>query len=279
MRALLPFLLLTPRASAWALIARHPSGGMQPATLSLKLPNAVAKRAALSPLGLGGPSSDDEGKLSPPPRLAPRRVATLARSLHRLRAILVGLLFATVVIAGGGSAAHAATVPLQRPAVTTSVQVSDTRPSGSVTNAAMLGTLSSADWSTETRSRVVDDAGLLNAASRERLTKQLKAAEARTQSELVVVTLPTINGRDQKAYATNLFNSWEVGAASNHRGVLMLFVADGGKNRRGRIQVTSAAYPRECVTATRGCRVTAARDCPRISPLHRWRSGRALTHG
>jgi len=170
-------------------------------------------------------------------------MAALAPLFHRLCLYLAGVLFALTMLAGGGSAAHAATVPPQTaPAVNRMVQ----RPSSTVVGDLMtdvpasrsgLASPSTIATRTHSRSRIVDDAQILDVESRKRLTEQLLEAEARTESEFVVVTLPTIFGRDPKAHATNLFNRWRVGASSKNRGVLMLFVADGGARGKGRIEV------------------------------------------
>ena len=72
---------------------------------------------------------------------------------------------------------------------------------------------------------------------RKRLNAKLRATEQRTKSKIVLVTLESIHGRDQKAFAMELFNTWRVGQTEENGGILTLFVADGGASGRGRIQV------------------------------------------
>lgn len=83
--------------------------------------------------------------------------------------------------------------------------------------------------------RVSDRAGLLSQERRKRIAEVIARQEERSQSEIRVVTLPSIGARHPKYFATELFNRWEVGRDEpGGRGVLILIVRD---RRRIEIEV------------------------------------------
>ena len=54
----------------------------------------------------------------------------------------------------------------------------------------------------------------------------IRAAEKKTQTEMMVVTLPSIGRQNPKRFATELFNHWGVGRTMPNNGVLVLVVKD-----------------------------------------------------
>jgi len=70
--------------------------------------------------------------------------------------------------------------------------------------------------------RVVDDAGELDAATRESLRAKLAALEAKTTHQLVVATVKSLNGNSVEEYANRLFRRWQLGQRGKNNGVLLL---------------------------------------------------------
>ena len=70
--------------------------------------------------------------------------------------------------------------------------------------------------------RVVDDAGVLDAATRESLRAKLAALEAKTTDQLVVATVKSLNGNSVEDYANRLFRRWQLGQRGKNNGVLLL---------------------------------------------------------
>ncbi len=70
--------------------------------------------------------------------------------------------------------------------------------------------------------RVVDDANILDAAVRAKLTEKLAALEAKTTTQLVVVTLPSLQGYDIADYGTRLGRAWGIGQKGSNNGALLI---------------------------------------------------------
>jgi uncharacterized protein len=70
--------------------------------------------------------------------------------------------------------------------------------------------------------RVVDDAGVLDAATREQLRAKLAALEARSGIQVVVATVKSLNGNAVEDYANRLFRRWQLGQKGKNNGVLLL---------------------------------------------------------
>jgi len=70
--------------------------------------------------------------------------------------------------------------------------------------------------------RVVDDAGVLDAATRESLRARLAALEARSGIQVVVATVKSLNGNAVEDYANRLFRRWQLGQKGKNNGVLLL---------------------------------------------------------
>lgn len=70
--------------------------------------------------------------------------------------------------------------------------------------------------------RVVDAAELLEPADELALTEWLAAIEERTESQVVVVTTPSLGGADIADYARDLGNAWGIGHAERDDGLLVV---------------------------------------------------------
>jgi uncharacterized protein len=70
--------------------------------------------------------------------------------------------------------------------------------------------------------RVVDDAGILDAATREALRAKLAAFEQKTGIQIVVATVKSLNGNSIEDYANRLFRRWQLGQKGKNNGVLLL---------------------------------------------------------
>jgi uncharacterized protein len=79
--------------------------------------------------------------------------------------------------------------------------------------------------------RVVDDAGILDAATRESLRAKLAALEAKTTHQLVVATEKSLNGNSVEDYANRLFRRWQLGQRGKNNGVLLLHAPSERKIR------------------------------------------------
>ncbi len=79
--------------------------------------------------------------------------------------------------------------------------------------------------------RVVDDAGVLDAATRESLRAKLAALEANTTHQLVVATVKSLNGNSVEEYANRLFRRWQLGTRAKNNGVLLLHAPNERKIR------------------------------------------------
>jgi uncharacterized protein len=79
--------------------------------------------------------------------------------------------------------------------------------------------------------RVVDNAHALSPATVSDLTAKLAALEAKTGDQLVVVTLPTLNGYDIQDYGYQLGRAWQIGQKGKNNGVLLIVVPSEHKVR------------------------------------------------
>src|SRR4051794_17792636 len=70
--------------------------------------------------------------------------------------------------------------------------------------------------------RIVDDAGVLDAATRESLRARLAAFEARSGIQVVVATVKSLNGNSVEDFANRLFRRWQLGQKGKNNGVLLL---------------------------------------------------------
>jgi uncharacterized protein len=82
--------------------------------------------------------------------------------------------------------------------------------------------------------RVNDNASVLSEATRNSLSEKLKEHETRTTNQIVVLTVPSLNGESIEDYAYNVFNEWKLGQKDKDNGILIVVVPD---ERRMRIEV------------------------------------------
>ena len=62
--------------------------------------------------------------------------------------------------------------------------------------------------------RVNDNAHILNPETIRILTDSLKMHEIRTTNQVVILTLPTLDGESIEDYANRVFNEWKLGHGS-----------------------------------------------------------------
>jgi uncharacterized protein len=82
--------------------------------------------------------------------------------------------------------------------------------------------------------RVMDRAGILSDATERALDAQLAAHEAQTTNQVVVLTVPSLEGQTVEEVANRLFERWGLGQAGRDNGVLLLVARD---DRELRIEV------------------------------------------
>jgi uncharacterized protein len=88
--------------------------------------------------------------------------------------------------------------------------------------------------------RVVDGATLLAAADRAALEAQLAAFEARSTDQIVVVTVPSLQGYPIEAFAHALGTAWKIGQRGTDNGVIVLIAPT---ERQVRIEVGRGLEP------------------------------------
>jgi uncharacterized protein len=81
---------------------------------------------------------------------------------------------------------------------------------------------------------VTDLADLLPPAQEAELTKRLAALESRTTDQLVVVTVPSLNGASIADFGRRLGNHWGIGRGDIHNGTLIIVAP---AEREARIEV------------------------------------------
>jgi uncharacterized protein len=79
--------------------------------------------------------------------------------------------------------------------------------------------------------RVVDDAHVLSDQTRADLDQKLAALEAKTSRQLVVVTLPSLQGYEISDYGYQLGRAWGIGQAKLNNGVLFIIAPTEHKVR------------------------------------------------
>ena len=82
--------------------------------------------------------------------------------------------------------------------------------------------------------RVVDQAGILDQATRAALTEKLAALEAKTTDQLVVVTLKSLQGTSIEEFGVALGRRWQVGQKDKNNGALLIVAPN---ERKVRIEV------------------------------------------
>ncbi len=79
--------------------------------------------------------------------------------------------------------------------------------------------------------RVVDDAHILNDATKNSLNEKLAALEARNSRQLVVVTVPSLGGYEISDYGYQLGRAWGIGQKKMNNGVLFIIAPNEHKTR------------------------------------------------
>ncbi|AMR28145.1 hypothetical protein A0257_14315 [Hymenobacter psoromatis] len=69
---------------------------------------------------------------------------------------------------------------------------------------------------------VVDAAGILTTSEQRALSTKLRDFEHATTTQLVVVTVPSLNGAELEDYAQQLYHSWGIGQRRSNNGLLVL---------------------------------------------------------
>jgi len=82
--------------------------------------------------------------------------------------------------------------------------------------------------------RVVDNANIIPPDEEARLTQKLDALETQSQRQLVVVTLPDLQGYDIADYGYQLGRNWGVGGKGRNDGTLLIIAPN---NRKLRVEV------------------------------------------
>jgi len=82
--------------------------------------------------------------------------------------------------------------------------------------------------------RIVDEANLIAPDARARIEQKLAAHEAKTSDQIVVATVPSLQGDTIEDFANRLFRFWKLGEAKTNNGVLLLVAPN---ERKVRIEV------------------------------------------
>jgi uncharacterized protein len=88
--------------------------------------------------------------------------------------------------------------------------------------------------------RVVDDANLLSPEEEQALTQELNALEDKSSDQLVVVTLPSLQGYEIEDFGYQLGRHWGIGTAKLDNGVLLIVAPN---ERKVRIEVGYGLEP------------------------------------
>ena len=82
--------------------------------------------------------------------------------------------------------------------------------------------------------RIVDNAEILSPVARESLEAKLAAHEQATTNQVVILTVPSLDGESIEGFATRVFEAWQLGQAGQDNGVLVIVAPH---DRRMRIEV------------------------------------------
>jgi uncharacterized protein len=82
--------------------------------------------------------------------------------------------------------------------------------------------------------RVNDNAQILSENTRKSLGETLKEHENRTTNQIVILTIPSLQGESIEDFANKVFNEWKIGQKDKDNGILIVVVPD---ERRMRIEV------------------------------------------
>src|SRR4249919_2092964 len=82
--------------------------------------------------------------------------------------------------------------------------------------------------------RVVDQANIIQPATRSAIEQKLADLETKSGIQIAVATVTSLEGQDIEPYANELFRTWQLGEKSKNNGVLFLVAPN---ERRVRIEV------------------------------------------
>ena len=82
--------------------------------------------------------------------------------------------------------------------------------------------------------RVVDDAHILSPQTQAELTQELAGLEQKTSRQLVVVTLPSLQGYEIEDYGNQLLRAWGIGQKQTNNGAIFIVAPN---ERRVRVEV------------------------------------------
>lgn len=82
--------------------------------------------------------------------------------------------------------------------------------------------------------RVTDDAEILSQGVRQHISAKLRDFEAETGNQVAVLTIPTLEGESIEAFATRVFEVWQLGQQDQDNGILLVVAP---QDRRMRIEV------------------------------------------
>ena len=113
---------------------------------------------------------------------------------------------------------------------------------GAASFAALLwiGSASAEPSFPELTGRVVDDANLLSTSDEQEITADLKSLEDKSSDQVVVVTLPSLQGYSIEDYGYQLGRHWGIGTKQLSNGVLLIVAPN---ERKVRIEVGRGLEP------------------------------------
>lgn len=79
--------------------------------------------------------------------------------------------------------------------------------------------------------RIVDTAGILSADAEQRIAQKLRVHESATGEQIVVATIPSLDGIDIETYTLDLAREWEIGTKEKNDGVVFLVAKNDRKMR------------------------------------------------
>ncbi|MDW6022104.1 YgcG family protein [Mesorhizobium sp. BAC0120] len=79
--------------------------------------------------------------------------------------------------------------------------------------------------------RVVDNAGMIDPATKAALVKKLEDFQKKGSDQIVVATVDSLDGEPLEDYANRLFRAWGLGQAGENNGVLLLVAKSDRKMR------------------------------------------------
>ena len=79
--------------------------------------------------------------------------------------------------------------------------------------------------------RVVDNANILSAGAKQKIAQLAEARETAAGDQVVVLTMPSLEGESIEGYATRVFDGWKLGQKGKDNGVLVIVAPTDHKMR------------------------------------------------